>query len=188
MKIAIHKIILIMAHLVRIKAELDAAKISELKYKNITLNKNGTFMINNKIIATNGKIDTSGLQPDEISFIKKLDIIKLKLELDITIKETRKRVKKQITSLVGFYATLCKELDELKTLCEYSNINKLIISIYSKTHVEIDILEDEIKILDNQLTLTTLNKKTNFDIMDERQINLIYTSVESVKEYVLKCI
>ena len=51
-------------------------------------------MINNKIIATNGKIDTSGLQPDEISFIKKLDIIKLKLELDITIKETRKRVKK----------------------------------------------------------------------------------------------
>lgn len=188
MKIAIHKIILIMAHLARIKDELDAAKISELKYKNITLNKNGTFMINNKIIATNGKIDTSGLQPDEINFIKKLDIIKLKLELDITIKETHKRVKKQITSLVGFYDTLCKELDELKTLCEYSNINKLIIPIYQKTHVEIDILEDEIKILDNQLTLTTLNKKTNFNIMDERQINLIYTSVESVKEYVLKCI
>ena len=175
-----------MAHLARIKDELDAAKISELKYKNITLNKNGTFMINNKIIATNGKIDTSGLQPDEINFIKKLDIIKL--ELDITIKETHKRVKKQITSLVGFYDTLCKELDELKTLCEYSNINKLIIPIYQKTHVEIDILEDEIKILDNQLTLTTLNKKTNFNIMDERQINLIYTSVESVKEYVLKCI
>ena len=83
-----------MAHLARIKDELDAAKISELKYKNITLNKNGTFMINNKTVATNGKIDTSGLQPDEINFIKKLDIIKLKLELDITIKETRKRVKK----------------------------------------------------------------------------------------------
>ena len=188
MKIAIHKIILIMAHLVQIKDELDAAKISELKYKNITLNKNSTFMINNKIIATNGKIDTSGLQPDEINFIKKLDVIKLKLELDITIKETRKRVKKQIASLTNFYEVLCKEIDELKTLCKYSNINKLIIPIYQKTHVEIDILEDEIKILDNQFILTTLNKKTNFDIMDEKQINLIYNSVESVKECVLKCI
>ena len=145
-------------------------------------------MINSKTVAANGKIDTSGLQPDEINFIQKLNITKLKLELDITIKETSKRVKKQITSLTAFYNTLCKEIDELKTLCKYSNINKLVIPIYSKTHVEIDILEDEIKIMDNQFILTTLTKKTNFDIMDEKQINLIYTSVESVKECVLKCI
>ena len=188
MKITIHKIILIMAHLVQIKDELDAAKISELKYKNITLNKNGIFTINNKIITENGKIDTSGLQPDEINFIKKLNIINLKLELDVVIKETSKRVKKQITSLTTFYDALCKDIDEIKTTCGYANINKITIPIYQKTHVEIDIQDGELKIIDNHLTITTLSKKTNFNIMDEKQINLIYNSVESVKECVLKCI
>lgn len=188
MKIAIHKIILIMSHLAQIKDELNAAKISELKYKNITLNKNGIFTINNKIIAANSKIDVSNLQPDEIGFIKKLNITTIKLELDDAIKETNKRVKKQITSLTNVYDTLCGEIDEIKTTCEYANINKITIPICSKTHVEIDIPESELKIIDNQFIITTLNKKTNFDTMDEKQINLIYNSVESVKDCVLKSI
>lgn len=177
-----------MAYINQVKKELEESGISDVEYDGFIMNKLGILKINNKVVAQNGKVNMQVLSDNEIKKLIDIDITKLKYESDEQIKKIKNQTTNKITELMEFYNLVCNNLDEIKRLSEFSDVKNIIIPISPRSHAEIDIESNEIKVIDENAVTTNINKKTNFIKMNDRQINIIHKAMMTARPYILSTI